>query len=88
METLIKINTCNTSICKHWMCKCSRGAKNIIEVINLKPKFEYVIKVDKEDVWRGLNPKEVYKELKKQNPNKRVSIAWRTTEDVLVCLQK
>jgi len=57
-------------------------------VINLKPKFEYVIKVDKEDVWHGLNPKEVYKELKKQNPNKRVSIAWRTTEDVLVCHQK
>jgi len=54
----------------------------------LKPKFEYVIKVDKEDVWHGLNPKEVYKELKKQNPNKRVSIAWRTTEDVLVCHQK
>lgn len=52
----------------------------------MKKKWEYVIKVDDKIVWRGMNPKEKFKEIKKKNPNKKVSIAWLTHEDVLVCL--
>ena len=48
-------------------------------------KFEYVIKVDNKEKWRGLNPKTEYWKLKKKNPNKRVSVSWETSEDVLVC---
>ena len=51
----------------------------------MEKRFEYVIKVDGEDVWHGLNPKEKYWEIKEQNPNKEVAIAWRTKEKVLVC---
>ncbi len=51
----------------------------------MEKKFEFVIKVDGKEVWRGLNPKEMYWETKKKNPNKIVSIAWETKEDLLVC---
>jgi hypothetical protein len=51
-------------------------------------KFEYVIKVDGREVWKGLNPKQKFGEVKKNNPNKRVAIAWKIKEDVLVvCLR-
>jgi len=53
----------------------------------MKKKFEYVIKVDDKIVWRGLNPKERYWEIKKQNPDKEVAIAWRTKEKVLILMQ-
>jgi len=52
----------------------------------MQKKFEYIIKIDNKEVWRGLNPKEKYWELKNKNPDKRVSVAWETNEDVLVCL--
>ena len=48
-------------------------------------KYEYIIKVDGEEVWRGLNPKEKYWEIKKKNSDKDVGIAWHSDEDVLVC---
>ena len=48
-------------------------------------KWEYVIKVDKKPVWRGMDPKQKFEELKRKNPGKRVSIGWETREDVLVC---
>lgn len=51
----------------------------------MEKRFEYVIKVDGEDVWHGLNPKKKYWEIKRQNPGKEVAIAWRTREKVLVC---
>ena len=51
-------------------------------------KFEYVIKVDGREVWRGLNPKQKFAAVKKNNPGKRVAIAWKIKEDVLVvCLK-
>jgi len=51
-------------------------------------KFEYVIKVDGREVWRGLNPKQKFVAVKKNNPGKRVAIAWKIKEDVLVvCLK-
>lgn len=49
-------------------------------------KFEYVIHVNKKEVWRGLNPKEKYWDIKKKNPGKRVSVGWDTSEDVLICM--
>lgn len=51
----------------------------------MEQRYEYVIKVEKEIVWRGLNPKKVYDEIKNKYPGKKVSIAWETKEDVLVC---
>lgn len=54
--------------------------------MNQKPRFEYVIKVDGKEVWRGLNPKEKFDEIRKRNPGKEVSIAWETKEEVLICL--
>jgi len=52
----------------------------------MKKSFEYVIKVDNKEVWKGLNPKKKYFDIKKQNPHKEVALAWRTHEKVLVCL--
>jgi len=51
----------------------------------MKEKFGYVIRVDGRDVWEGRNPKRRFGEIKRQNPDKRVSIAWKTREKVLVC---
>ena len=39
----------------------------------MEKKFEYAIKVDGKDIWHGLNPE------------KKVSVAWRTHEKVLIC---
>ncbi len=51
----------------------------------MEGKFEYEILVEKKPVWHGLNPKKKFEDIKKQNPGKRVSIAWKTKEDILVC---
>ncbi len=48
--------------------------------------YWYVIRVDGKEVWRGKNPKEKLIELKKENPNKRVSIAWQSDDDILVVI--
>lgn len=50
----------------------------------MERKFEFVIKVNEKEVWRGLNPKEKYWEIKKANPDKEVSIAWETKEQLIV----
>jgi len=55
-------------------------------VIKVEQRFEYVIKVEGKEVWKGLNPTKVFFEIKKQNPRKEISIAWRTKEKVLVCV--
>jgi ribosomal protein L14E/L6E/L27E len=52
----------------------------------MERRFEYVIKVEGRDVWKGLNPTKKYFEIKRKNPKKEVAIAWRTKEKVLVCL--
>jgi len=49
----------------------------------MKEKFGYVIRVDEKDVWEGRNPKRKFDEIKRRNPDKRVSIAWKTREKVL-----
>ncbi len=48
-------------------------------------KYEYIIKVDGKEVWRGLNPKEKYWEIKEKYPGKEVGISWQSEEDVLIC---
>jgi len=50
-----------------------------------KPDFEYIIKVDDQEVWRGLNVKKKYIEIVQANPTKRISISWHLPEAVLIC---
>ena len=50
----------------------------------MERSFEYVIKIGRKEVWKGLNPTQKYFEIKSKNPGKEVSIAWRTKEKVLV----
>jgi len=52
----------------------------------VEKRFEYVVKVNGREVWKGLNPTQKYFEIKRQNPKKEVSIAWRTKEKILVCI--
>ncbi len=52
----------------------------------MEKKFEFVIKVNGKEVWRGMNPKEKYWEIKKANPGKKVSIVWETKEQILVAI--
>ena len=49
-----------------------------------KKEYEYAIYVDNKIVWKGLNPKNKYDEIRKKNPNKRVSIAWEPVKMILV----
>ena len=52
----------------------------------MKSHYEYVIRVDGQEVWRGKNPEKTFVELKKKNPKKRVSIAWQSDDDLLIVL--
>jgi hypothetical protein len=49
-----------------------------------KRGFEYVILVDGEEVWRGLNPKKKFDELSIKYPDRRIGIAWEPGEGVLI----
>lgn len=44
----------------------------------------YVIRVDGKEVWKGKDPKGLYWDFKKKNPQKRVSIAWQSDDDIMV----
>ncbi|MBI2647651.1 hypothetical protein HYW99_04180 [Candidatus Woesearchaeota archaeon] len=46
--------------------------------------YEYEIYVDDKLVWHGLNPEKVYDKIVKENPNKKVSIAWELKEGILI----
>lgn len=46
--------------------------------------YEYEIYVDNKLVWHGLNPEKVYEKIVKENPNKKVSIAWELKEGILI----
>ncbi|MDI6826405.1 MAG: hypothetical protein QMD36_04415 [Candidatus Aenigmarchaeota archaeon] len=52
----------------------------------MERRFEYVIKIDGKEVWKGLNPEKAFDELSMKYPRKKIAIAWRTKEKVLVCL--
>ena len=52
-------------------------------------RFEYIIKVDGKEVWRGLNPTtELFDEIRKKNPNKEVGIAIDPGEEILIAIIK
>jgi len=52
----------------------------------MERKFEFIIKVNGKEVWRGFNPKEKYWEIKKANRDKEVSVSWETKEEILVAI--
>jgi hypothetical protein len=62
------------------------GNEEIEKKAEKKPDFEYIIKVDGQEVWRGLNVKKEYIEIIQANPTRRVSISWRLPKAVLICL--
>ncbi|HEY67552.1 MAG: hypothetical protein DRI79_11540 [Chloroflexi bacterium] len=62
------------------------GNEGMEEKAEKKPDFEYIIKVDGQEVWRGLNVKNKYLEIARANPTRRVSISWRLPKAVLICL--
>lgn len=49
-----------------------------------KERFQYKIFVDGKLVWKGLNLKKKFDEIKKKYPKNRVSIAWESDEGVLI----
>lgn len=46
--------------------------------------YEYQIYVDDVLVWHGLNPEKSYEKTVKENPKKKVSIAWKPKEGILI----
>ena len=46
--------------------------------------YEYIIRIDGKEVWRGKDLKDKYWELKKRNPKKRVTVAWESDDDLIV----
>jgi hypothetical protein len=52
----------------------------------IEKRFEYEISVDDKVVWRGLNPTKIYDEIRKKYSGKEVCIAWKSKQDILVCL--
>ena len=46
--------------------------------------YEYQIYVDNKLVWHGLNPEKAYEKIVKENPNKKVSIAWELKGGILI----
>ena len=62
------------------------GNEEVEKEVKKKPDFEYIIKVDGQEVWRGLSVKKKYLEIVQANPTRRVSVSWRLPEAVLICL--
>lgn len=53
----------------------------------MRPKYEYEIKIENKVVWRGLDPKKAYDEVRKKYPNKKIGIAWKSKNgDVIIYL--
>jgi hypothetical protein len=52
----------------------------------MEKRFEYEISVDDKVVWRGLNPIKVYDKIRKKYRGKEVAIAWKSKQDILVCI--
>lgn len=48
------------------------------------PDYEYQIYVEGKLVWHGLNPEKIYEKLIKENPNKKVALAWELKEGILI----
>jgi len=46
--------------------------------------YEYEIYVDDKLAWHGLNPEKVYEDIVKENPDKKVAVAWKLKEGILI----
>ena len=46
--------------------------------------YEYVIRIDEKEVWRGKNLKDNFFDLKRKNPKKKISIAWESDDDIVI----
>ncbi|GEM_PF-4479310 len=55
------------------------------EKIN-KNDYDYEIYVDDKLVWRGLNPEKIYGKIVRENPKKKVSVAWKPKEGILIAI--
>ena len=55
-----------------------------VYLVDMGRNYWYVIRVDDKEVWRGKKTKGIYWEFKKKNPDKKVSIAWESDDDLLV----
>lgn len=53
--------------------------------VGMKKRFEYIIKVNGKEVWRGSEPTEkLFDEIRKKNPGKEVGISIDPGYDLLV----
>lgn len=52
----------------------------------MEKRFEYKISVDDKVVWKGLNSTKVYDKIRKRYQGKEVAIAWRSKQDIRVCI--
>lgn len=46
--------------------------------------YEYEIYLGEKLLWHGLNPEKEYERIVKENPGKKVSIAWKPKEGILI----
>ena len=46
--------------------------------------YEYEIYVDEKLAWHGLSPEKIYEKIVKENPKKKVAIAWKPKEGILI----
>lgn len=51
---------------------------------NSEADYEYEIYVEDKLVWHGLNPEKIYDKIVKENPDKKVSVAWKPKEGILI----
>jgi hypothetical protein len=50
----------------------------------MERNYDYVIRVDGKEVWRGKDLNDRYWVFKKNNPDKKVSVAWQSDDDLMV----
>ena len=48
--------------------------------------YEYQIYVDDKLIWHGLNPAIAYDDIVKKNPDKKISVAWKPKEGILIAI--
>lgn len=44
----------------------------------------YIIKLDDRIIWQGKNLKSQIKRVKKENPNNKISIIWKSDQEFLI----
>lgn len=48
------------------------------------PQFEFVIYVDEDEIWSGIDVPLHYPEILRQHPQSRISIGWRSSPVMLI----